>query len=193
MPTDPTGGIFLEQNGLLTHMPSEMKFPARLDGFERRPRPAIYDRQGYRAEIAYWRETWFFGRRRTVLRVHVYPSALTADGARPQVEVEFEAVAAGLRQKWPQTRMLDEGRIEVRDGEGVVAGRRGRFLAVTPSGALVMDVHLFRRGLWSLRHEFHYLKAPRAAVPAAEIAVMNALGPPPHNQGRAAGGMYRPS
>jgi hypothetical protein len=175
---DPTGRIYFERNGILVHIPSGMKFPARVGAFERDGLPLVHDRIGYNVGVGYTRRHGLFKQRRTTLSVFVYPWALQAEGGDGRMLADFRGVIGDVLRVQPGATLVSEGEETLTGAEGIVKGRRARFRIPQRSGISVSDLYLFRRGIWLVKHRITYPPSIGELQSSETMSILNALGYP---------------
>lgn len=175
---DSTGEIFFEQRGLLSHIPSGMKFPLRIGRFERESQPCVYDRQGYNMSIGYRQAAWPFGGFSAVLRVRVFPGPILADAPGSALESQFERAKAEMLNLLPDTVVLGEASVALTDSEGLVSGRRVSFAVQGRRRGMRAALQLFRRGMWFVQHSLVHRRPARIEIADGTMALLNGLGCP---------------
>jgi hypothetical protein len=176
--TGRTGTIFVDEAGVLLHLPSGMRFPAQIRGFEREAEPRVYDLAGYDVSVGYNRDADPPSDGKTALTVYVYPASLGADRHEQELDGELQKVKAGILRVHPSARLLAEETIAHDGRTSRTPGRRATFVVPEGTGVYLSEIYLFRRGIWHLKYRVSYPQLQPGAGMADVAALVEALGCP---------------
>jgi hypothetical protein len=176
--TGQTETIFVDEAGVLLHLPSGMRFPTQIRGFEREAEPRVYDPAGYDVSVGYNRDADPPSDGKTALTAYVYPASLGLDRQEEALDSELQSVKAGLLRVHPLARLLAEESIARDSGTNRTPGRRATFIVPKGTGVCLSEIYLYRYGIWHLKYRVSYPQAQPAARRAEVAAVVEALGSP---------------
>lgn len=174
----PAAGLLED---LLTHPPSGMAFPSKIEGFSRE---GDTPQDGLGMTVTYQRVD---PRVVLIANVSIYPQgghgasghvSMSAAGNIGQTEPEFDALKRSVLALGAEVSLIGEGAMKLVQRGAIRTGRRAHFIVADPTGkvpVMVSHVFLFAHGPWFISYRATFPAALHEACDEALLALMGAL------------------
>jgi hypothetical protein len=160
----PDGSSVVLTEGTYFHRYSNMEFPERVGGFQRK-RLVTYDPDEQHLSVRYDLVT---SGRDVAATIFVYPCADTGDDSNNQDQHHFDALKVHIMKDHPEAVLVYEGEVKFRRAGEIRRGKMAsfKFTDVFAYGVerLLSHVYLFRNDKWFIEYRITYPQVQHDAV-----------------------------